>query len=66
MAKFNKAFFAQIVVIGAISLLPFLWLQGGSVIVGHDAGTPISPSAHFQDRLQAWTHRYGLGANQTF
>lgn len=49
-----------------ISLIPFIWVADGNMILGHDAGTPIAPSAHFLDRLQTWTHRYGLGSNQTF
>lgn len=49
-----------------VSLLPFLWLSVGWVIMGHDAGTPLDPTMHFLDRLFTWTARYGFGADQTF
>ncbi len=56
----------DIAIIFLVSLIPFLWLTGGYIILGHDAGTPITPDAHFLDRLSTWTQRYGLGDNQTF
>lgn len=49
-----------------LSLLPFWWLRNGELILGHDAGTPISPSEHFVDRLEVWTYRYQGGSDQTF
>ncbi len=53
-------------IIALVSLIPFIWVAGGYVILGHDAGKPIDPTMHFLDRLSTWTHRYGIGADQTF
>ncbi len=47
------------------SLLPVLWLGTDKVVLGHDAGFPLSPWIHFLDRLNVWTHRFGLGNDQT-
>jgi len=66
MEKNKKQTLIDLVIIFLISLIPILWLSGGYIILGHDAGTPISPDSHFLDRLFTWTQRYGLGDNQTF
>lgn len=49
-----------------LSLTPFLWLRGGFIVTGHDAGLPLSPTAHFADRLHTWTSRYAEGSDQSF
>lgn len=56
----------SVLIIVTLSLIPFIWVHDGRMILGHDAGTPIEPTVHFLDRLFAWTHRYGLGTDQTF
>lgn len=56
----------QVLCILLLSLIPFLWLQDGSVVIGHDTGYALLPVEHFQDRLQTWTERYGIGADQSF
>ncbi len=66
MVKNNFTTLISISIIFFFSLIPFLWVQDGMMILGHDAGTPISPTVHFLDRLSTWTHRYSLGADQTF
>jgi len=55
----------HIAFIALLSFIPFLWLKPGQAILGHDAGFPLSPWPHFLDRLMAWTHRFGLGNDQT-
>lgn len=64
MEKRNRRIDLLILVV--LSLIPFLWTRGGYMILGHDAGTPISPIPHFLDRLSTWTARYGFGTDQTF
>lgn len=49
-----------------VSCIPFIWVYGGYVILGHDAGKPLDPQMHFLDRLSTWTHRYAIGADQTY
>lgn len=61
-----KQHLLPLAIIFILSLIPFLWLKNGAVILGHDAGTPLSPAEHFTDRLQLWTYRYGGGSDQTF
>jgi hypothetical protein len=61
-----KAHIIPVIVLLVLSLVPFLWLKNDAVILGHDAGTPLSPSAHFTDRLSVWTYRYAGGSDQTF
>jgi hypothetical protein len=58
--------YVDILIILIISLIPLIWIWGGYVILGHDAGKPLDPQVHFIDRLSTWTHRYGIGADQTF
>jgi len=60
----NKVILIDLVVILIFSLIPFLWFQHGQIIAGHDAGFPLSPWAHFIDRLFLWTNRFGLGDDQ--
>ena len=64
MRKNGLSDWAQLAVFFLISLLPWWWLRGNYVILGHDAGFPLSPWIHFIDRLFTWTHRYGLGNEQ--
>jgi len=62
----RRHIFLDLLVIVCISLTPFFWLRDGSVILGHDAGLPVEPSVHFEDRLYTWTDRYAAGSDQTF
>lgn len=62
----SKFLLLHLVCIVVISLTPFLWLRDGSSVIGHDTGYAILPVEHFVDRLFTWTHRYGLGADQSF
>lgn len=64
MEKRNRRI--DLLILALLSLIPFLWTRGGYMILGHDAGTPISPVPHFLDRLSTWTARYGFGTDQTF
>lgn len=66
MGRNNRQTFIDIVILVVLSLLPFWWLGGGEIILGHDAGTPLSPQTHFEDRLSVWTSRYNAGTDQTF
>lgn len=65
MLQKNKRLIAHLLILLVFSLLPFLWLQSGQAILGHDAGFPLSPWEHFLDRLHVWSHRFGLGNDQT-
>ncbi len=56
----------EILFILIIGLAPLLWFSYSQVILGHDAGLPIDPQNHFQDRLFAWTERYAFGSDQTY
>jgi hypothetical protein len=62
----NTRVLFDIFVLLIISLTPFWWLRDGSVVLGHDAGTPLSPTDHFVDRLNTWTDRYSGGSDQTY
>ncbi|MEO8581125.1 MAG: hypothetical protein ABI425_00935 [Patescibacteria group bacterium] len=62
----NKKEFLSVFILLCISLMPFSWLRGGYTVLGHDSGLPVSPIAHFSDRLQTWTDRYDAGGDQTF
>lgn len=64
----NKHFkvLIEIAFILLIGLIPLFWFRGNQVFLGHDSGLTISPLTHFFDRLYLWTHRYGLGHDQTY
>lgn len=49
-----------------LGLIPFLWLNNNSLIMGHDSGLTLFPVSHFLDRLSIWTDRYGFGMDQSF
>lgn len=66
MHKSKKTIIIDLLIICLLSFLPFLWLRGNQVILGHDAGLPLSPKEHFVDRLFTWTGRYGLGEDQSY
>lgn len=61
----NKRLISHIFIIALFSLVPVIWLRDNYVILGHDAGFPLSPWSHFLDRLFMWTRRFGLGSDQT-
>lgn len=65
MKIFRRRVF-EIAFIIAIGFIPFLWFRGNEVILGHDAGLPLSPLQHFIDRLYTWTVRFGFGNDQTY
>lgn len=54
----------DILVILIIGLIPTLWLTGGHVLLGHDAGLAIDPVVHFLDRLHVWSQRFSIGTDQ--
>lgn len=56
----------EIIIILLLGLTPLLWFEGSKVVLGHDAGLTIAPVSHFFDRLNLWTERFGLGADQTY
>ncbi|OGE32020.1 hypothetical protein A2631_02790 [Candidatus Daviesbacteria bacterium RIFCSPHIGHO2_01_FULL_44_29] len=58
--------FLPISIILILGLTPLLWFKPGVIIAGHDAGLPLDPIIHFIDRLNTWTHRYGIGVDQSF
>lgn len=66
MQKTIKKHGLAILFLAIVSLLPWWWLRDGSIIAGHDAGLPLSPSEHFLDRMSVWTYRYQGGSDQTF
>ncbi len=65
MLRNNKRLIVHLLILFCLSLLPFFWLKNGQAVLGHDAGFPLSPWEHFLDRLLVWSHRFGLGNDQT-
>lgn len=60
----KKIPFIEIVFLLLISLIPLLWYQPGSLLLGHDAGWSLDPIGRFLDRLSTWT-RAGFGYDQS-
>lgn len=55
----------ELLLLFCLSLVPFNWLPGDTIIAGHDAGIPLNPVGHFIDRLYMWTERWGMGSDQS-
>ncbi len=61
-----KRIIVDLALIFVLGLIPLLWLPGGTIILGHDAGLTLDPVANFVDRLYVWTQRFGIGTDQSF
>lgn len=61
----KKKLLFDLLVLFLLGLLPLLWFQQGTVILGHDSGLPINPLTHFLDRLYMWSQRFSLGTDQS-
>jgi len=66
MKKIIRRDWKIIGIIIILGLTPLLWTTDGQMIAGHDSGLPFNNIVHFVDRLNVWTSRYGLGADQSF
>ena len=62
----RKRIFLDLALILILGFIPLLWLPGGTIILGHDAGLTLDPVANFLDRLYVWTQRFGIGTDQSF
>src|SRR3990167_11115941 len=60
----KKRILIDLIIISILGLLPFLWLKGGAVLLGHDAGLALDPLLHFLDRIFVWSQRFSLGTDQ--
>lgn len=63
--KISKKDILELLILLLLGFTPLLWFHGNEVILGHDAGLPLSPVLHFLDRLHVWTDRYGFGYDQS-
>lgn len=66
MKRISQKRIIELLTIIILGLVPLLWFKGNNVVLGHDAGLPISPIEHFIDRFYLWTNRYGIGHDQTY
>ena len=64
--KFLSWKLLEILLLIIFGLAPLLWFSSSQTILGHDAGLPIYPQVHFQDRLFSWTQRYAFGDDQVY
>jgi hypothetical protein len=60
----KKRIIRDIVIICIVGLLPLLWLNNNSVLLGHDAGLALDPLMHFLDRIHVWSQRFSIGTDQ--
>ena len=47
-----------------VSLIPLIWFQNNTVLMGHDSGWTLVPIDRFVDRLYVWT-KTGFGYDQS-
>lgn len=60
----KKRIFIDVFIIFILGLLPLLWFQNGTVLLGHDAGLALDPLTHFLDRIYVWSQRFSIGTDQ--
>ncbi len=53
-----KKFFAELLIILVLSLVPLLWFKPGTILVGHDNTYPLAPKTFFVNRLTTWTENF--------
>ena len=51
----------EIVVLFTFSLLPFLWLSGGRIILGHDSGFRLDPVGQLSTLFYSWYTKWNFG-----
>jgi len=59
--KHSKLF--EIILIFFLSLTPLLWLKGGQIILGHDSGFRLDPTAHLINLFYSWDPSSNFGAD---
>lgn len=63
MKRFEKIFLVLFLFL--LSLVPFLWLSKGQLILGYDAVFPLNPTAFLLDRIYSWTSTQGFTMDQS-
>jgi hypothetical protein len=61
----NRYHIVILIILFIITLLPFVWLRDGSILLGHDNVYPLNPSDFLRDRIYSWSSNLGMGMDQS-